>query len=392
MFCVCGILSSCTQAGTSVPDVQSWTPKNALIEVTAPTQNVALDIDVGTNRRDELTAITESLKYFRKQNADSTFIYGSEEFSTGKIIDSLNTLNGIVKSGTSEEIDRAIKSKFRFFESAEKPLVTGYYEAHLNASRTRHGKFQFPLYRRPKDLITANIKDFPTLAGIPGVPQTFAARLSSDTKLVPYFTREEIEEKGALSGRQLEIAWAEDPVALFFLHIQGSGVLHLDTGESLRVNYADKNGQPYRAIGQLLIQQAAIERTAVSMQTIQKYLADHPEKQTEVFRFNPSYVFFQEAKVGPLGNTGAVLTPFRSIATDAGLFPKGAPAILSTNFIRAHSGTTETLSQFSGLVMNQDTGGAIKGPGRVDLFTGEDSQTAGVLKNPGKLYFIVQRD
>ncbi len=172
-------------------------------------------------------------------------------------------------------------------------LFTGYFEPLLEGSRRPDPRFPHPIHRRPEDLVTVELGRFdPTLEG-----RRIAGRVERG-RLVPYYTRAEIDG-GALAGRGLELAWVADPVALFFLHIQGSGRIALAEGGQMRVGYADQNGHPYRAIGRDLIEMGELPREAVSMQAIKAWLAAHPERTSELLHRNPSYVFFRELDLPP---------------------------------------------------------------------------------------------
>jgi len=208
----------------------------------------------------------------------------------------------------------------------------------------------------------------------------------------PYYSRREIDEEGSLRGRGYEIAWVKNPIELFFLHIQGSGLLQLQDGRRLLVGYAGANGRPYRSIGRLLIDRGKIPREEMSMQRLRLYLTDHPDERSEILTYNERYVFFRFLPEGPLGNLEVPLTPDRSIATDARLFPKGALAfIVSRRPIINTAGQLVGWQPFSRFVLNQDTGGAILGPRRVDLYFGSGAEAeaaAGFMNSQGKLYFL----
>jgi membrane-bound lytic murein transglycosylase A len=245
-----------------------------------------------------------------------------------------------------------------------------------------------PIFGVPDDLIEVALETFdPRWRG-----ERLAGRREG-RRLVPYWTRAEIDA-GRLDGRGLELAWARDPVDVFFLEIQGSGTLRLPDGREVRIGHAASNGRPYRAIGRLLIDEREMVPEAVSMQSLRAWLAAHPAERARVLHYNESYVFFRRLDGPPLGNLGVPVTPGRSIATDARLFPSGALAFIRAEQpVRAPDGRIDwrPLARF---VLNQDTGGAIRGPGRVDLFWGRGEQAelaAGLMKQPGQLYFLVPR-
>lgn len=266
-------------------------------------------------------------------------------------------------------------------------LFTGYYQPVIEASLVPTPKFAYPIYGTPGDLIVAEqVTLTPEV-----IKEKVMGRLQGESWL-PYYSRREIDEEGSLRGRGYEIAWVKDPIDLFFLHIQGSGLLQLPDGRRLQVGYSAQNGRPYRSIGRLLIDRGKIPREEMSMQRLRLYLTEHPEERNEIFAYNESYVFFRLVPEGPLGSLDFPLTPERSIATDARLFPKGALAfIIAQRPIIDGAGGLAGWQPFSRFVLNQDTGGAIRGPQRVDLYFGtgdEAGAAAGVMNRRGKLYFL----
>ena len=262
-------------------------------------------------------------------------------------------------------------------------LFTGYYEPELQGARRPGGRFSVPLYRRPPDLVTVDLGAFrDALKG-----ERIAGRVV-DGQLRPYPSRAEIED-GALSGRGLELLWVDDPVAAFFLHIQGSGRVVLPDGAVLRVGYAAQNGHPYVAVGRELIARGEIAREAMSMQAIRDWIAAHPQEGRELMRRNPSFVFFRELEGdGPLGAEGTALTPGRSLAVDRRFLPFGLPVWLDAEH------PLRPGERLRRLLLAQDTGGAIKGPVRGDLFWGagaEAEQIAGAMKSRGGYYLLLPR-
>ena len=258
----------------------------------------------------------------------------------------------------------------------------------LHGSLTRSEDYRYPLYARPDDLITIDLSPFSSdLKG-----KRITGRISNGT-VVPYYDRKQIEQKELLTPESDVLAWVKDPIDLFFLHIQGSGKVALDDGNFINVHYHTSNGRPYRSIGKLLIDQGKIPKEEMSMQKIRAYLADHPDEVDAILNHNPSYVFFKLEKEGPLGYLEVVLTPGRSIALDRRIFAPAALAYIETQMpLVDNNGTIHTWVDFSGFTLNHDTGGAIRGPGRVDIFWGSGtyaSITAGHMQHTGALYFLV---
>ena len=268
-------------------------------------------------------------------------------------------------------------------------LFTGYYEPLLQGARAPDATHRYPLYRRPPDLVSVDLGQFdPELEG-----RRIGGRVEKG-KLVPYADRAAID-RGALAGRELELLWVDDPVDRFFLEIQGSGQVRLPTGESVRVGYADQNGRPYRAIGKDLIENGAIPREQMSMQAIRAWLEENPGQAPAMMARNPSYVFFTEltdlaAASGPLGAQGVPLTPGRSLAIDRKFLPLGAPVWVDTT-----APEPDGERPLRRLMVAQDTGGAIRGPVRGDVFWGagpEAEHLAGHMKSPGRLFILLPRD
>lgn len=263
-------------------------------------------------------------------------------------------------------------------------LVTGYYEPLLKGDRVRTARARFPLYGVPDDLVSVELASiYPQLQGL---------RLRGrqvGNKLVPYPTRKEIEA-ASNNFKGKAIAWAEDPVDLFFLQIQGSGRIELPDGSHMRVGYADQNGHPYQSIGKLLIARGELKLEQASMQGIKNWGVRHPDKLMELLASNPSFVFFQELPSdlpGPLGALGVPLTGGRSIAVDPHFIPLGAPVFLAT---------TQPNSQLplNRLVMAQDTGSAIRGGVRADFFWGfgdKAGEIAGRMKQPGRMWVLLPK-
>ena len=266
-------------------------------------------------------------------------------------------------------------------------LITGYYEPLLKGDRVRTERARFPLYAVPDDLITVDLASvYPELKNL-----RLRGRLAGN-KLVPYATRKEIEATANGNGfKGQPIAWAEDPVDLFFLQIQGSGRIELPDGTHLRVGYADQNGYPYQSIGKLLVERGELKLEQASMQGIKDWGAKNPDKLPELLASNPSFVFFRELPnnlPGPLGALGVPLTGGRSIAVDPRYIPLGAPVFLATT----QPNSTLPLNK---LVMAQDTGGAIRGGVRADVFWGFGNaagELAGRMKQRGRMWVLLPKD
>lgn len=262
-------------------------------------------------------------------------------------------------------------------------LFTGYYEASLKGSRTKTDEYNYPLYKRPNDLVMVDLGDFrEELKG-----QRIAGRVTN-ARLKPFEDREKIEQ-GALKNKSLELVYVNDPIAAFFLHIQGSGRILLDDGTTIRVGYDGQNGHPYHAIGRTLIQKGALTKDSVSLQSIREWLENNPDEAQAVKNTNPSYVFFKELEGdGPIGGAGLALTAGRSIAIDYTYIPYHAPL-----FVRAEN-PIENAPKLARLMIAQDTGGAIRGPVRGDFFWGYGDyarDTAGIMKSQGQAWLLLPK-
>ena len=272
----------------------------------------------------------------------------------------------------------------RSADGADTGLITGYYEAMLYGARKRGGAFQTPLYRVPDDLLTVDLGSvYPQLKNM-----RLRGRLSGKT-VVPYSTRAEIA-RAPLAGK--ELLWVNDPVESFFLEVQGSGRVQLDTGETVRVAYADQNGHPYKTIGRWLVEQGELTAEQSTAQGIRAWIAANPGRRQELFNVNPSYIFFREEKLpdpslGPKGALGVPLTPARSVAIDPSFLPLGAPLFLATT----EAGSDLPMQR---LMMAQDTGGAIRGAVRADFFYGfgpDAMDRAGKMKQRGMIWVLLPR-
>jgi membrane-bound lytic murein transglycosylase A len=262
-------------------------------------------------------------------------------------------------------------------------LFTGYYEPELRGARTRGGNFTVPLYGRPMDMINVDLGLFrEEWRG-----RSVTGRVDGTT-LKPYHDRAAIEG-GAIAGKAPELVWVDDKVDAFFLQVQGSGRVTLDDGSVLRVGYAAQNGHPYVAIGRELIQRGELARENVSMQSIRAWLRDHPDQAESVMNANPSFVFFRTLEGdGPLGAEGVALTAGRSLAVDRSFVPYGTPLWLDAE------DPLDANLRVRRLMVAQDTGGAIKGPVRGDVFWGygaEAAERAGKMKSPGRYWLLVPR-
>jgi membrane-bound lytic murein transglycosylase A len=382
--------------------VSSCKPK-PMVKPEPPTRENAMELISSWSYPDFLDDMTydgledsllQSLSYLNKIPADRQFIFGKDQYNAKHMIKSLqHFLDYIQTRPPRQDLKKFIQSDYRIYRSVGRNgegevLYTGYYEPLLKGSLVRSDRYRFPIYTRPRDLITIDLSLFhKKFRG-----EKIIGRYTNQS-VVPYYDRSEIETGGVLADKAGVLAWAEDPVDVFFLQIQGSGKVQLDNGNVFNVHYQTTNGRPYRSIGKLLIDEEKISVADMSMQKIREYLNNHPEEINTVLNYNPSYVFFIIEPNGPLGNINVKLTPGRSIALDRRIFPSAALAFIETEKpLIDDAGQIHSWQRFSRFVLNQDTGGAIKGPGRADLFWGNGPYAeiaAGHLKHTGELYFLV---
>jgi membrane-bound lytic murein transglycosylase A len=270
---------------------------------------------------------------------------------------------------------------------ADRPegLFTGYYEPQVEGSRKKSKRFSVPIYARPPDLIAFD-KEQQAQSGL-------AYGRMSNGKPAPYFTRREIEQ-GALDGKGLELVWIEDWADAFFIHIQGSGRVHLDDGSVTRLSFSAKSGLPYTGIGSLLVERGAYSRDEMSMQTTRDWLRRNPQDARKLMWENQSFIFFREMDLadpalGALGAQHVQLTPQRSLAVDRSKWMLGTPVWLDTSAKRGDSGPREP---FRRLMIAQDTGSAIRGLARGDVYWGfgeEAGLYAGPMKSPGRMIVLL---
>lgn len=310
--------------------------------------------------RDVEPAVARSLSYAATRPATATALsFPGLSATWGEIAASLTTLQRILPSLDADP--ELLARSFRWYRLGPDFSFTGYYEPTLAASKTPTAKLSCPLYRCPPDL----------------------------KRGVPYHTRNAIDRKGALRGRNLEIAYVDETDA-FFLHVQGSGRLRFADGSVTHVLYAGKNNRRYVSLGRVMKERGLLPEDGVTMRAIREYLARNPHERAALFDENPSYVFFRTEDYGPVGSIGKVLTPWVSLAVDRRVVPHGSLTVVTTPLPGPDGGHTRA---FSALTLPQDSGGAIKGH-RMDLFCGaEDAgeHVAGHLDTPGAVYILLPR-
>ena len=338
-------------------------------------------------------AIGRSLEYLERKDPGHELTFGPRRVGAADLAAALRSLDGwLAAEPTPAELASRLSELFEPMANVGDGrggmLVTGYYEPLIAGSLRRTSEYSVPIYSPPKDLFRIDLGEF---------RDEWSGRsvtgLLDGNRLRPYPDRRHIRESGRLRGR--EIAWARDRVDLFFVEVQGSGALVLPDGREIRIGYAGANGRQYRSIGRLLIDEGEIPRERMSMQALRAWLRDHPEQIDRVLDYNESQVFFRRLDGPPVGSLGVPVTPGRSVAADHALLPPGALGFLLTEVPGVdESGATVAEAPLRRFVLNHDTGGAIRGADRADFFWGRGEEAAlraGLMKQPGRLYFLVPR-
>lgn len=323
----------------------------------------------------------EKLPNWQKENyisALNSFINSCQSSKTQEIYKDL-----CKKAKDAQNAKEFLQQEFKPYEINTKDgddegLLTGYYEPHINASLTKKGKYQYPIYATPEDLITVDLSSiYPSLKHY-----RLRGRVEGN-KLIPYYTRKETKSKHIKAD---VICYCDSKLDRFFLEVQGSGKVKLDTGETMYIGYDNQNGHRYRAIGRYLVAKKALKLEDVSLQSIKKWLMQNPDKIDEVLNYNKSVVYFRKEDDAASGSLGIKLTPKRSIAVDRRYIPLGSMLYLNAELDD---------NNISKVVLAQDTGGAIKGAIRADIFLGDTKEAeslAGELKAPLKLWILLPKN
>jgi membrane-bound lytic murein transglycosylase A len=335
-------------------------------------------------------AIEQQAASLANSSGDIQLKFGPRSISRVAYQQALALLAERIRSASDPaEVLSYVRANFTFFEVYGAPrwgevFVTGYFEPVLSGSRVATPEFPQPLYAAPPDLLKL---DFAAFAERFKDEPERRARVEGG-RVVPYYSRAQIDSERALAGQGLELCWV-NPIDAFFLQVQGSGVVQFADGSEMVLGFAEKNGHRYEAIGRTL--REAMAPTKPTYPNLVQYLRELPRaEQQEIFNRNPSYVFFRKSDKNAVTAIGVPATAGRTIATDHAFFPPGALGFL--DFSATHlPGETRLPSR---LVLNQDVGGAIKGPGRVDLFFGRGEEAglaAGIVQNRGRLLFLLPR-
>ena len=364
-------------------------PVSAATVTLAPREQPTYGDDLHFRGLEEVLA--ESVAYLRGQPANTRITWAGPSVTAGQLLAAARRMQRLVRAAPGPEaLNTAIRRQFVAVRMVaddpvpdrRRPLVTGYYQPHFAGSLTRTPPFLYPVYARPDSLVVRESGGRKSIGRL------------VDGVLRPFWTRREIERGNLLAGS--EMVWLADPFDVFVLHVQGSAILHLTDGSRRGIHYAERNGRTYRSIGAFLVRTGRMDLVEVTMDSIRDYLARHPEERDLVLHQNDSFIFFHWTEAGPaVGSLGRPLTPGRSIAVDQHWYPPGALAYLDSRQPVFADGVMTGWQRLQRFVSVQDTGSALVGPGRVDLFWGSGEpagRAAGRMKEEGELYLLLPRE
>jgi membrane-bound lytic murein transglycosylase A len=336
-------------------------------------------------------ALRNQIKHFSQLKQPTNYYWGRKTISSETLRLTLEKFLHILGDNEAKELNQLIKTHFDVYQSTGENgkgtvTFTGYYIPQVEGSLKADEKYSFPLYRLPDDLIIKEFKPH-------GLRK--AVRIESG-KEYPYYTRKQIDQEGVLGGKCYEIVYLKDPLDCYLIHVQGSGTIILPDGKLFQLHFAGSNYYPYRSLREEMIKDGILSPNNASMESIRSYFSEHPKQLQPYLNRNERYTFFRLWEGEMVGSLGVHLTPGRSIATDKQIFPSGALSYIVTTIPSvSSSGKAEKNIPWSGFVLNQDEGGAIRGPHRADIFWGTGPQAeviASHLKHPGKLYYLIVKN
>ncbi|NLH15213.1 MAG: murein transglycosylase [Phycisphaerae bacterium] len=324
-------------------------------------------------------AIDNSLSYMSKPSSQKFYPYG--EISHAQVVASLEAFGQLLDSGlTGKQLEAAIREKFDVYTSVGwdnkgTVLFTGYYTPIFDGSMTQSGRFQYPLYKQPADLVK-------------GENGEILGRSGPGGQFTPYPSRAELEASGELKGK--ELIWLSDPFEVYIAHVQGSAKIRTANGKLVTVSYAANNGHEYASVGQALVKAGKIPADKLSLKSMMAYFKAHPNEVNQYVAANPRFVFFRADEGEPRGSLNEPVIALRTIATDKSIYPRASLAFLQSILPRT-VGTETVTRPFQRFVLDQDTGGAIRAPGRCDVYMGqgdEAGELAGKTYQEGRLYYF----
>ncbi len=329
--------------------------------------------------KDLRDCIDRSLSYLSKPSSQQFFPMA--DITHERTVASLKALAQLMDSGLyGRELSAAIMSRFEFYQSVGcddrgTVLFTGYYTPIFDGSMTPSDKYRYPLYKQPQDLVK-------------GPNGEILGQKLSDGSIRPYPDRREIEQSGMLKGQ--ELAWMADPFEVYIAHVQGSAILRTPDGQQVTLGYAANNGHEYRSVGQQMIKDGIVPAQGMSLKAMIEYFKANPQQVDKYVYQNPRYVFFRSDSGNPRGCLNECVTEMRTIATDKSIYPRGAISFLKTKLPRQTAGVIRK-APYTGFTLDQDAGGAIRAPGRCDVYMGVGDtagQMAGQVYEEGKLYYL----
>jgi membrane-bound lytic murein transglycosylase A len=335
-----------------------------------------------------LEAVKDTITYFNKTST-ATLRINDTTVSKQQYLTSLEKLASFLKTAPSRSaLQTYLDAHFQIASTRQDAFFTGYYSPTLLGSPHKSAEYPYPIYGKPSDLVTIDLDKSISSTLPPETPVINRGQLVGSKVKIPYCSRQQIETSNCLAGKAPILAYAKDPIDLFFLQVQGSGTLRFASGETWHLGFADKNGHPYRAIGKTMLDRGMLTKGNVSMQSIKAYLRAHPEQIQDILASNPSYVFFSMRRDVPRGNLGVPVHALHSYASDQTQTP---PGILSLVTVQSPNG----FSLHAQPMFNHDIGGAIRGANRFDLYMGASEsaeQHAGALQAKGNISFLVPRE
>jgi len=395
LLCAATLAGCLPPHGPTIPSRKPAAPGEAL-RLVPPSRWPLLRDDLDP---DSLAKAAERTTAYLKTLDPKPFPFANRLVAPQLLIDTIDALVRVRKEAkTPQEMTERLKAEFELFAVvgttyAKGAFYSAYYQPVLKASPARTEKFLYPLYRRPPDMVEAELGRFSQkFKG-----ETIVGRLDNQ-HLVPYFDRGAIDVRKALEGKGLEIAWLDNDFDRLDLHIEGSGLLEFPDGTSKLARFAATNALPYRSVGLAVVGSGALTREDINHEVLRQYLADHPEGASWLLSQNPRYTFFELADAPadgePPGRINQPLTAGRSIAVDPRFSPLGAAAFLRLDMAQTDdSGQLLGKAETSRFAFCQDVGGAISGPGRVDIYVGHGPQAKALASrvwDPGELYLLLK--
>ncbi|MBN1974143.1 MAG: MltA domain-containing protein [Sedimentisphaerales bacterium] len=329
--------------------------------------------------KDLRTAVNNSLNYLGKPSSKEFFPSG--QISHAQVVNSLKAFAKLLDSGLSlKELNDAITKQFDVYMSVGcddmgTVLFTGYYTPIFDGSLTRTERFRYPLYKAPEDLVKSSSGEI-------------LGRRGANGQITKYPSRQEISSSGMLKGS--ELVWLSDPFEVYVAHVQGSAKIRLPDGDLITIGYAANNGHEYHGISQELVNDGKIPSDQVSLAAMIDFFKKNPSQIDMYLNKNPRFVFFRREEGQPMGSINEPVIAKRSIATDKSIFPRGALTFITTKLPKEENGVI-VKRIYNGFALDQDTGGAIRAPGRCDVYMGQGDtagKLAGQIRQEGKLYYL----